>query len=421
MSIFGSSNWTSPSSDSQREHNKFTTKPWIYDWLEASSSASGPTGTGHSETKPFVPLPPDAPGLQPAGQRRAPASRRPASRCRSTPGSGRTSTTSTSAPRRTRRCSRANKRLGPSQCEHRLSLLRAADAAAGHALLLEDRLEDDGAQRRRTVRCGASRPRARRRTTRRRPSPSRRRQRRDLHGAGDDHRSPRRRATATARSRRSTSTPAATLIGTRHDRAVQRHLDQRRRRQLHADGRRDRQRQRDRRRPAPCRSRRKRRRPRGCPPAGATPTSARPARPAARRSRTARSASAGAGADVWGTADAFHYAYRTLDGDGTIVARVASIQNVNAWTKAGVMIRNSLSPSAAQGFMLVAASAAKGVPFQRRRPTAAQRQHVGQPVHRAALGEARARRQPDHGLRIARRLGVDDRRQRHVRDGRDAS
>ena len=74
----------------------------------------------------------------------------------------------------------------------------------------------------------------------------------------------------------------------------------------------------------------------------------------------------GAGADVWGTADAFHYAYRTLSGDGTIVARVASIQNVNAWTKAGVMIRNSLSPSAAQAFMLVAASPLKGVPFQRR-------------------------------------------------------
>ncbi len=35
MSIFGSSNWTSPSSDTQREHNLFTTKQWIYDWLEA--------------------------------------------------------------------------------------------------------------------------------------------------------------------------------------------------------------------------------------------------------------------------------------------------------------------------------------------------------------------------------------------------
>jgi regulation of enolase protein 1 (concanavalin A-like superfamily) len=74
----------------------------------------------------------------------------------------------------------------------------------------------------------------------------------------------------------------------------------------------------------------------------------------------------GAGADVWGTADAFQYAYRSLTGDGTIVARVTSIQNVNAWVKAGVMIRSSLSASSAHGFMLVAASATKGVPFQRR-------------------------------------------------------
>jgi len=74
----------------------------------------------------------------------------------------------------------------------------------------------------------------------------------------------------------------------------------------------------------------------------------------------------GAGADVWGSADAFHYAYRSLSGDGTIVARVATIENVNAWTKAGVMIRTSLSPSSAHAFMLVAASSAKGVPFQRR-------------------------------------------------------
>jgi subtilisin family serine protease len=74
----------------------------------------------------------------------------------------------------------------------------------------------------------------------------------------------------------------------------------------------------------------------------------------------------GAGADVWGAADAFQYAYQTLNGDGSIVARVTSIEYVNSWTKAGVMIRNSLSPSAAQAFMLVAASPSKGVPFQRR-------------------------------------------------------
>jgi hypothetical protein len=68
--------------------------------------------------------------------------------------------------------------------------------------------------------------------------------------------------------------------------------------------------------------------------------------------------------DVWGTADAFQYVYQPLDGDGTIVARVATVQNTASWAKAGVMIRTSLSPGSAHGFMIV--SAGKGVAFQRR-------------------------------------------------------
>ena len=75
----------------------------------------------------------------------------------------------------------------------------------------------------------------------------------------------------------------------------------------------------------------------------------------------------GSGADIWGTADAFHYAYTQMTGDGTIVARVASVQNVASWVKAGVMIRETLSPSSTHAFMLV--SAAKGVAFQRRTVT----------------------------------------------------
>ncbi len=34
MTIFGSSNWTASSSDSQREHNYFTRKPWFVDWFK---------------------------------------------------------------------------------------------------------------------------------------------------------------------------------------------------------------------------------------------------------------------------------------------------------------------------------------------------------------------------------------------------
>ena len=33
MTIFGSSNWTASSSDSQREHNYFTLKPWFVEWF----------------------------------------------------------------------------------------------------------------------------------------------------------------------------------------------------------------------------------------------------------------------------------------------------------------------------------------------------------------------------------------------------
>ena len=72
----------------------------------------------------------------------------------------------------------------------------------------------------------------------------------------------------------------------------------------------------------------------------------------------------GAGADVWGTADAFHFFYRTLSGDGEIVARVATVQNVHAWTKAGIMVRQSLQAGSPHAFMMV--TPGKGLAFQRR-------------------------------------------------------
>jgi regulation of enolase protein 1 (concanavalin A-like superfamily) len=72
----------------------------------------------------------------------------------------------------------------------------------------------------------------------------------------------------------------------------------------------------------------------------------------------------GAGADIWDTADAFHYAWRPLSGDGEIVARVASVQYTDRWAKAGVMIRAGTDAGAAHAFMLV--SPGKGYAFQRR-------------------------------------------------------
>ena len=51
----------------------------------------------------------------------------------------------------------------------------------------------------------------------------------------------------------------------------------------------------------------------------------------------------GSGTDIGGTSDSFNYVYQTLQGDGQIVARVASIQNTAVEAKAGVMIRESLA------------------------------------------------------------------------------
>jgi len=48
------------------------------------------------------------------------------------------------------------------------------------------------------------------------------------------------------------------------------------------------------------------------------------------------------GADIWNTADEFHFAYKILTGPGSIVARVESVEQTDAWAKAGVMIRETL-------------------------------------------------------------------------------
>jgi regulation of enolase protein 1 (concanavalin A-like superfamily) len=73
------------------------------------------------------------------------------------------------------------------------------------------------------------------------------------------------------------------------------------------------------------------------------------------------------GTDIWGTSDEFHFVYRTLSGDGTITARVASVSNTDVWVKAGVMMRATLAADAAHASMFV--TPAKGLAFQRRTAT----------------------------------------------------
>jgi len=59
----------------------------------------------------------------------------------------------------------------------------------------------------------------------------------------------------------------------------------------------------------------------------------------------------GAGTDIWGTSDQFRFAYKQLSGDGSVVAKVHSLVNTNAWAKAGVMMRGSLEPASTYAFM----------------------------------------------------------------------
>ena len=73
------------------------------------------------------------------------------------------------------------------------------------------------------------------------------------------------------------------------------------------------------------------------------------------------------GADIWGTADSFHFVYRPLSGDGEITAHVTGLQNTHAWAKSGVMIRESLAPGSVHAMMVL--TVANGTRFERRTAT----------------------------------------------------
>ena len=61
MIIWGSSNWTAVSTDSQEEHNYFTSKPNFFFYFSDQFERKWFNTTGFAESEPFVPLPPDPP------------------------------------------------------------------------------------------------------------------------------------------------------------------------------------------------------------------------------------------------------------------------------------------------------------------------------------------------------------------------
>jgi regulation of enolase protein 1 (concanavalin A-like superfamily) len=77
----------------------------------------------------------------------------------------------------------------------------------------------------------------------------------------------------------------------------------------------------------------------------------------------------GAGNDIYGTADQFRFVYKQLTGNGTLLARVDSLDNTHAWAKAGVMIRETLDMSSTWASVFYGGE--NGARYQARLTTAA--------------------------------------------------
>jgi regulation of enolase protein 1 (concanavalin A-like superfamily) len=76
---------------------------------------------------------------------------------------------------------------------------------------------------------------------------------------------------------------------------------------------------------------------------------------------------AGSGANIWESSDEFGFAYRQIAGDVDIIARIDAFDVANDWSKAGVMIRESLDGGSRNAFMLFGPGI--GAAFQRRSTT----------------------------------------------------
>lgn len=75
----------------------------------------------------------------------------------------------------------------------------------------------------------------------------------------------------------------------------------------------------------------------------------------------------GSGADIWDTADGFHFRYAALEGDGFIQARLLSQTWTHEWAKAGLMIRDALT--AGSTHVMLAGTTGNGLALQNRPAT----------------------------------------------------
>jgi hypothetical protein len=77
------------------------------------------------------------------------------------------------------------------------------------------------------------------------------------------------------------------------------------------------------------------------------------------------------GADIWGTDDEFHFAYKEIATRATytIIVKVESLEAIHTDSKAGLMIRDSLDPNSTNAALLLTPDTEKGLRFQYRKST----------------------------------------------------
>lgn len=82
--------------------------------------------------------------------------------------------------------------------------------------------------------------------------------------------------------------------------------------------------------------------------------------------------------DTWGEADELGFTHREPMSSGQITARVVSLTPTNAWTKAGLMIRESTEPESRHA--MIVATPGQGIAFQRREQPFSGSFHVSGPA-----------------------------------------
>jgi hypothetical protein len=95
----------------------------------------------------------------------------------------------------------------------------------------------------------------------------------------------------------------------------------------------------------------------------------------------------GAGADIWGGADAFHFVYVPWEGDVELIARVVSVEKTDPWAKAGLMMRASLTETSPHAF--VAWTPQKGATFIRRSTAGARSRDDSHQAMRMVMGNGK--------------------------------